>query len=46
MYEPHWINTKLRAEEVPGEQEASKLLRSQMANGGEKLSMTGKYLDM
>lgn len=46
MYKLHCINTMLRAEEVPGDLEASKLLRFQMANAGEKLSMTGRCLDM
>lgn len=40
MYELHCMNTMLRAEEVRGELEASKPLRSQMANAGENLSMT------
>lgn len=46
MYKFHCIKTMLRAEEVPGDLEASKLLRFQMANAGEKLSMTGRCLDM
>lgn len=46
MYKLHCINTKLRAEEVPEKLEANKLLRSQMAYARQKLSMTGRCLDM